>query len=540
MSNNVQVRYDNKDIGSISSSDIQYVTVPFVEISSTPIRLEKNWGKSENIKLTGQIVFKECNPTVSSMISGLNHFSSFFSKDFKEFKVVDGSGAFARGRVRVISVSFGDSSSSKIKDYIVELSCDNSMPEGNFNVLNPSKKIEYKQNDDGTIGVDIRVSAESSTNSNLLDVIDYVNDQLSLSDFIQPSTRISEFDAKKAILKSKTEDLNRVDGSYSVSLSYIMPKIGNIPFFLQQSYTINYNEEIGIYECSMNGSISAGIDADFSSVRDAFNSLNPYNLCRSRLMGLNADPAPPGLNPNPVSMSIEENESENSITFSFSYDSDISFGEASFEYDSTVSYDDSSSLYSCSVSGFIYSRLSQKDGWDKVKALVNGINLKGICQKELNDEVGGKQLDDDPENLTYAYNEREAKIDISCTFKEKGENPLPNFKDLTYTIEIQRPIAHKAVTPTITDGVKIVNINAKKRGSVSISGSAKTRSKCPTGDLTSAIRGFITSKVDSYLSGDRGAFLESISITKEEGVDGHSYSFQMTKSYFGDLYEYSQ
>jgi hypothetical protein len=512
---------------------------PFVELSTEPVRYGKFWGKKDTITLKGQIYVKNCNGNFSALMALMNSISNSFSQDFKTFEIfdVDENGVetevYSKDWVRITNISFDENNTSFIKDYTISLDCydfEYSSDLSTSKVINPSVSISYSMTENGEISVEISGKASGVKNSSdnpLQGAITYVNSKVDINTITSPTERILGYNKAKAVLKSKKENIDRISHSYELTKNYVLSRAGSIPYILDFSVEISYNEEAGIYEVSIDGSISGQKTDTSATLNDQLNKLNFYSLCLSNLNSVNFSGGsnPPGLNPNPTRANITENLDQRSISFGFSYNSDLSSGGYDYDYTTTVDYNDEEGTHSVSYSGEVKGRLAQQESWNIVKSAVPDVSIiRGICSSALSEDSNGGSvvLENEAEQLSYEYDERSATVKINCTFNQRKTNSTLPLKNMSEKVDINKSTMEKKIVYLVGGNTKFEDMNAAKRGSVSATVSGISEDKC-NNNVAFSLESYVLSLCRQY----GGEFLEDVKITISE-TDGGAFEYSGT------------
>jgi hypothetical protein len=516
---------------------------PFLEVSVEPIRYGKFWKKKENLTLSGQLILDICGQSNQQKWDKITTFRNLFKDDFKILEVRENNNVIlSRKNVKVASVSVSDSRLIGAVDYSVNLEC-YPLDDGE-SVLDPQMTVSISESEDGSISISSNCSArgvldDGSSSDALENAITYVTDKIEdCLGLIPSSTNVVGFGATKAILISEQEQINRFESSYSLSREYVMNARGSSPFLFQSSTDVSYDEIDGIYNVSLNGSISGGIDKSMSDVRAEFSKIKAFSLCSTALKNA-IQPGPGGtLNPNPVSQSIDESEEEKLINFSFAYTSDSEAGNVVFEYDTTVEFNSEESTWSVSLSGEIFGKRGQLINYNDVRAFYNSVNVRAICLSALSKEVAGVVINETPESFEVSSDEISGNISISASYaQKKNQANIAGLDKIDYNLDVQRPINEWKPFQTMWDKTKIFDIESMKRGEVSLSGTARAKDICSSTDFSAQIASWIKGEAAKYTGGGTNQFIESISVTRSS--EGNSYDFSITLSFSGGSFSYN-
>jgi len=238
MTNDILVFYNNQ---------ILYPT-PLVNYIQQPITFGYVYGYNTSISLDG---FYSGISTTGSTISGL--ISLFSGQQFKNLQVFDagisGTGAptgsnnllYEWDNVTIDSISLDPNTyfSGSFVKYSIKIRSFN-FPSG---VIDPSNEYSFTQNEDGTVNVTHKISAKAVRNSNgaFQNAINFVN-QFTGED---PFSNCAPYfvPSGSGIMLSLSENINRVDASYSVTEVYKYWSGQSAPY--TKVTNLNINDSLG-------------------------------------------------------------------------------------------------------------------------------------------------------------------------------------------------------------------------------------------------------------------------------------------------------
>lgn len=447
---------------------------PFVSISDEMIRYGDRFGVTENITLVGNIT-GECQD-FNFFISKQNLLLQKFGFDFKPFSIVqsgEASSIYSGNFIKINSVDFEQSNYNGLLPFSINLT---SFPSGFFTgvygILDPSDNTRYTEQEDGTVIVSRDISARgfnTSPNSNnaLSNAINYVKN-LTGQSIIAPkfiSAPLSQLAPRQI-----SETVNRMESSYNVNIEYIYRKNATAQSIFAYSIDINYSEENGIYDVTLNGSLSAPIGTSISSIRTDFASLksNFFNIVLTRFRQVTNYQY---LNSTPINFDINENELENTINFNYSYSSDPY--SVKFDKNISLNYDYATDLYTLNFNGTLTSLGSQQARTQILENELSKIDVKSIVQNFFQINVG-----DNSEPLNPNYKNYEVKRDVTnpqITISAQFDNtPIPpaGFKTFTYNLSISPSFYVHNPIQLLNGDNGAFKMNFYRRGQISIQGQA--------------------------------------------------------------------
>jgi len=514
--------------------------VPFVSRNFEPIRYGKKFGAKEVFTLEGQIT-GSCSTSYLDILNKSTTLFNNLASDFKRFEIIsNGVTVVDKPYAKVVSFDLDEDKTFSIKPYSITFDTfdDNNFLAGDFGVLDPSNEIQYSEGQNGELSITHSISARGfkTTKDPLQNAIDYVNANSNLGSEILTS-RINKNGAiSSPVLVSVTEQVNRLESSYSLTKKYVCdarrPNSGRV---FNSSVDISYDEESGIYTADFSGSIQGGFNtgnlgsSNMDEIRDALKTLDFYAITNTNFKKkYDFD-----LNPIILNLKIDENETERSISFSCSFNSDRGAGVAYMEADYTVSYDDVSELYQVSASISIKGKKSQKAKWGDIKSFYENLNVQALCQNAALQEDGSVRLEQYPNSFSVSFDERNSTITVDASFNQiNPQNFWSNqFKNLDFSLELNTSKDIILPVQTVYNGAKVIDIEAKTRPQISINGSLSPINPCSSTELYSSVKNFALSIISRYLGSASGYFLESIEVSKEGNDSGQAYNFNISVSY---------
>jgi hypothetical protein len=292
---------------------------PFVGVSDQMINYGQRWAVAQNVVLNG-LVTGNCNNSFLDLVQKQRQIFSGFANDGAELQIIqNGTAQFSENYAKINNISFDAAQYSRGLNFKIDLTVyPQSLFSGSFGVLDPVSDIKYSEQVDGTVNITRSFSAKglATSLSAIQNATNYVQSLTGSADIITPAFISSIYPSYVNLCPRKiTENINRLEGTYSVNIDYILRKNASTSTILKYSTDFAYDDERGTYSASIKGSLDGGMCKTMQDLKSDFRQLNFYAITLSQF--------PYGyLNPNPGSISIEENENNNSIGFSYSYDSE--------------------------------------------------------------------------------------------------------------------------------------------------------------------------------------------------------------------------
>jgi hypothetical protein len=419
--------------------------IPFVSKNEEIINYGDRWGQITKISLQGQLT-GVCPNDFNQLISGQNNLISGFSRDFKPFTISEnGKTIFTSDTCTIRSINFDQSKYVKMLNYTIELDCyERDLFTQSFGVLDPVNEYTFTENEDQSLNINHNISAKginTSTYSAMDNARNYVYALTGYNPSIIPiNINNSNY---TPLLRSYTENINRLNGTYGIQESYVVDISNNAyinpQYFTRYTTTTNESINTDFDSISIQGSIQGSKRTPFSGIRYYASGLNLFNICANDF-GSSYQ-----LNNIPISLSFDENQAANTINFNATYDTNIiydeDYGTASyFDLNTDISKDAITSITSVSISGPIVARggnLKQK--YESSKALLAlAVNDYGdiitYLQLQANAAyVAVKSIMNIPSVITLNPNFRSFSITDN---PEKGEISLSaTFDDKDYVVE---------------------------------------------------------------------------------------------------------
>lgn len=316
---------------------------PYLSRTQNSIYHGRRSGQITEITLDGQLTGK----TFNDLVAAQNKLVSGFSKDFQSLNVREKATSeatqltsiqgFPVSNCIVDSISFSDGGYTSILGYSVALrGYESRLFSGVSKILEPINSFEFSEAEDGQRSITHTVSAKGiNTNpsgtieGNALDnAKSFVLGLTGWSNQIMPEMiRKGDFTKYPSInpsLKSQSESVNRMDGSFSVTENWIFDENNS----QDAARKVNVDIQSGINSDFVTATVNVEVQGDKrKSIRDIRNKVprsnELYKMAKDNFEVMRADPSR-SLNPQPSSFDVKEDSESKTISISAVFsDSDI-------------------------------------------------------------------------------------------------------------------------------------------------------------------------------------------------------------------------
>lgn len=457
---------------------------PFVGRIKNNISAGERWGAEENWSLVGQLTGCSLDSLMTAQLNLINS----FSKDYQNLEIVENGQTISQLKyVEIDSINFDSGKYVKLLPYTINISC---YPSGYFTnvfgITEPSNKWDLQENKDNTLAITHTISAKGFNTSNgstnaLSNAKNYVLGKTGLSTFPNPAL-ITKYSINANLL-SQVENINRFEGIYGVTETYILDQFDSCENGLLR-YTIDQsNPQVGLSSATINGTIQGGINESFQLVKNRLATFDFYSNLMYGLDGTGNNAYSTVFNPNPVSKEIVEDQPRKLITFNYTYDDNKSW-DTSSEYSISITSGDA--IVKVSLNGNINGRGELKERFENAEeyfqntfepnkfSLVylgySGYLVDNNTTGVLNPEVVSSSVSYDKFNgvIAFSYEYNDAPI-----FSSSG---LQSFE---YSLSWTPPVRKIVAEPLIYQGgdinspnYQITDINMIPRGTFSLNGSS--------------------------------------------------------------------
>tara|TARA_Y100000296_G_scaffold27191_1_gene31828 strand:- start:2783 stop:4642 length:1860 start_codon:yes stop_codon:yes gene_type:complete len=422
-------------------------------------------------------------------------FAGALGKNFQTLIVSGHDTEFTLNGCSVTNLSFSSSNYRGLVDYTITLmgyDSTNDFVTANFGVLNPVDTWAYSDSG-GTATLTHTISAQGYNTLSDYDAFSkakaFVDSRRGTSNKI-PSFLINNAHPESVlILTSKSEQVNRLGGSFGVTENYIfatnessetagletaVPKMQTANILL--TYTLAINEQQGgdFVSLTLSGNVAGNKldDADeddgsenktsWAQVREDFKSRNFYDLANQAYENYirRGNSAPDGkgtnnksLNKDPISVSINPNEDARKIGFNLTFDNNdlyekarIKRGKAYFDYTISFQHNNITDIITVQCNGTIKNRSALKKTNREAKELLDEDILKNnsaVIRAEAQ-ELYWKMypsrtnyvLSPRPTSQNVMQNEFNGSITYTASFSDKDFPENSELQSLGYSVQI--------------------------------------------------------------------------------------------------------
>jgi hypothetical protein len=465
------------------------------------------------ITLNGQIT----GASFAALAAAQSGLAAIFSTSYKTLAITEayGGGIPTTGATftgcSFESISFDSSRYSRMVPYSIELL---SYPSGNsfFGILEPKDEIRISAGNDGFGTVSHSVSAKGFSTGNADTAIslakNFVTGRVGISGTsgIAKIKAITKLDGSSAgfnpVLVNASENLNRLDLTYSVEMSYKFKLItGALGYNFNNNFLTSYSTALSsgagddFVTATIQGEIKNSITgtgaALVSELYDELLVLNPYSV----VTGTYGSPNGLAFCADPITFSVTEDSGAKKINFNASYDNSaifyatgansnnsLIFSGCFFNAQLSCSTDELTKTSKITVKGDIKCRGSQASRRDNSSGYLVKLISQGTSTSEpriydfansfytgwLNDATPLLALSFVPESLDVEINPLGGTTSVSATFDNKDQLIPSGFS--SYSIEYSPSNTTFAAGSSCNNstGHLIVDLNVRKRERVGL------------------------------------------------------------------------
>ncbi len=486
----VKIKYNNNLVPPLGSGP-----TPYLSTNSEMISYGDRWGLVDKITLNGQITGFGFSSLVDKQAALVN----VFGVDYKDLIVTElGSAPVVFTGCSVESVTFDNNNYNGIVPYSISLSCYNGAGflAKNFGILDPKDEIRISAGNDGFGTVSRSIEAKGfvvggDINAAISNVKSFVASKTGVSK-IKSLTQLAgshNATAFSPVLTNISENLNRLDLTYSVELGYKFKLASSASE--NSSYSFN-NDFITSYSTNLSSGagddfVTASIDGEIQAPRSGslnfdnlfakLSELNPYNI----ITGTYGTPNGLAFCKDPVQFAITENSGQRKISFNGSYDNSEFYAGSAPEFfsgcylESSISHsvDELTKTSTIELKGDIKCRGIVSNRYANSLAYLNNLttnnsyNLYQIVNQYytgwLNDKNPILKLNQAPLSLDTNLNPQLGTISISAGFDNKDRLHLSGISDFSIGYAPYNTVY--ASSSSCNDSILhlVVDMNAQKR-----------------------------------------------------------------------------
>lgn len=516
--------------------------VPNVAKADEMISYHDRWAAKSNFTLNGYIT-GSCLSGYNSLINNQRTLIQRLSNDFQSLSVLENNQTiYSAPYTTISSIQFDSANYVRVLPYKISLSSfQQNLFSGVYGVIDPENSISWNEGDDGIVTVNRNLSAKgfntnssNRTNNALTNAKSYVQSLTGFNSAYFSECLPAFINYNPSVvpcIREIKENVDRLTATYSVQETYTYDQKSNLSYILKYSTEFNYDDKEGIYNASIKGTLQACHDTLMSDVRIVYKSIDLYSITNFEFQKTFGNTT--NLNPEFLTESINENTNLKTIEFSKSWDSDPR-GLVLFDYTISTEYSYIDDIRSITVEGVISARNSQKVRWDRVLEYYAGVNVFNIAQSFYIARGYDYQLVKYPSSYTVKENKQDGTITINATYTDKIQPPS-GFDNAEWSIEIVPPLEQIIPIPVLCGNYYLLNINALKRGSITVNGNLSALS---SSDKTDEVRAFANTLLLDYIPSDN-----SKRVVKESKInyvkDGQmmNYNFERQETFMGDGFQ---
>lgn len=406
---------------------------PLFSRSVETIRVGERWGERQVLTLQGQITGNCAD--YATIIAKKRSLLSGFASDFYDFEVEEDASIIASfDAVKVDSISFTDSTfASPLVPFSIQLSC---YPSGYFSgqwgVLSPINSLSFSESEDGVISINQSVSAQGfatsgGTNNALNNARSWVATQTGWAGQVAPLLITGA--ENPACLRTISENIDRLNGTYGVQLTYIADRYGDTDGgLLRYSSEFSSGIEDGLMSVAVQGSVQGCRYQSLADLRSRYLEFNAFNeaLGRYRQITSKSD-----LNPYPVSKGVSEDSTYVTLSFEYLYNNDTR-PLVSVSYIIQFSYAFEEDIVSANISATIASRSQfESNTWQEVQRIAAGVDLLALVVPafaeyvaEVAPHLSAFPLNPSPLSTSYSEDKFSLSISRSATYDNRPIPPI--------------------------------------------------------------------------------------------------------------------
>ncbi|MAH48788.1 hypothetical protein CMI37_23375 [Candidatus Pacearchaeota archaeon] len=456
-------------------------------------------------------------------------FAGALGKNFQQLSVSGHGTSFVLDNCSVEGLSFGSSDYNGLVDYTINIKgYDHTNPEtktnfiiDNYGVVSPTDSWAYSDAG-GTATLTHTVSAQGYNTSSgsynaFLKAKAFVESRKGTSYKI-PSFLIENAHPGSAlILTSKSEQVNRLGGSYSITENYSfatneskepagketgLPSMQTANILLTYSLTADEQQGGDFSTVTLSGNVvgNKASNTSWTDVKKDFRKRDFYDLANKAYLNytLPTRGANKNLNKSPINFSINPNEEARTISFSLTYDNNDLYekaaiknsGGAYFDYNISFQHDNITDIISVNCNGSIRVRGAlgkrnrvAKELLDTEVLKDNSFRVRQEAEKLYHKMYPSRtnyKLSPRPSNLSVGQNEFNGTITYSATFSDNDFPKDSELQKLDYSVQVTPASQEYRPVPSCNENghYLIFDLNLKsKREKTSISLNANTDSR---------------------------------------------------------------
>lgn len=415
--------------------------------------------------------------------------------------------------------------------YSIEFDCYKGIFFENNRIINPTRKIDAKNNEDGTVSLSISCSCNGLNKDN--QAIEYARK------FVYDNSILTQSDINNLywtadILKesipyniSEQETFDRLNGSVEVSRDYIIQdkSLGFSRGIVLFQRSISTKDD-GEYIVSINGSIQGNKreDTTLLQIEDDIKKYDWYSIGNE--LYRNSTNEDSNLYKSPVNFSLQRSPNENSVNFSIEY-SNKKFNDIYIIDQTTTNFNKESGLDCIDISLEIRSDLKCENlRWDKITEYYNSFDFLDYVEKKWLKYGTKSKLNLSTNETTYSEDKFNGSISIQGKFCAGIGQDCGCLKNIKYSYSFVPPLnEYKVSLPVNGEGCHYIeNLLVLKRASFSIRGNITQSLCCSYQRTVFELKNRINQIANSIFYGEN-KILDSIQISQADPVGEINFDF---------------
>ena len=504
-----------------------------IERTFTPLKNPETFGFSDSFVLNGMLTGK-CI-TFSDFIDNQTILRNRISSDFKAFSITENNvTVFTSPKVVIKGISFPSNQFVGNVPFSINVE---SFPEnywlGYYGVTNPSNSYQYTENQDGTVELVRTISAKgfntsSTANSALSNAKAFCGQFTGINNSVYPIF-ISGLTGISPCLKTISENPNRFDGSYSVSLTYALDQAEG------QSNVLRYTTDVqsgieGLFTVNLAGEVAGCQGTSITGIRSRYNNFETYAVANS---GYNIISTLTDLCSGAISSGVNENPSQNKLSFNIQFTNDKT-ADTWFDYNTSLSTD-----YLTDISDYSFDARFQGKGdirsrFVKVSGLYSSTNLFLLMGSGYSGFSLPYDLNPNPVSSGIMFNRLAGEINTNARFNNEPVPPS-GLSAWDYNIEVTPSLNQYQASPLAQNandgehGYYVTDLNYLTRAQLSINGNARIADDTSLNDGIGIIKTQINTLKNVYVTGTR-AIIEGINISSGNISQSRAVNFNIKYS----------
>jgi len=468
------------------------------------------------------------------LVSGQQALIQNFSQDFQSFQIVqDGQVLVNKPYALIKSISFPQGKYSYLIPFQIDIDCyESGFFSGTYGILEPKNEYSFTQNKDQSIAIRHTISCRGfntdSRNSNALQNAKNYIASLSGYQGVMPAFVNVGLSGFTPSLISQIENINRVEGTYSVDETYIAD-----PFFTSGvlRYATTYDSGIadGLSSVRVAGSIKTSKNYPYNFIRNRYLTFDAFSAAVWAYSG--ATNGMIDLNPFYLSSGVTEDNFGGAINFDISFNNDQT-PNPFLDYSVSFDHDIITDITSATFQGTIKGRGDLYNRYQRVLAFSTGINTYNLTLGEYYNN--GYQYILNPLFITSSNSKDpyRGEISIGATFNDKML-PVSGFASFDYSFKVTPSLTKYSAVPILNGSGNywITNLGYANRTVVTMAGTAVILPNLSQQSGVTLLTNFVNIQIQPFINGKNRPCLESQEIVWGNDDIGKDLSFEVIYSY---------